>query len=265
MRPIGQILDRTARKIGLRSGAQPLRYDVQLFQTLAGMRSWTPSDVVFDVGANDGRTILRLAKHLPVAPRIVAFEPVAATYDVLMEATRQLPNVEHHRLALSDRPGSRTMYLHELSALNSFDPAWGGTGETEIVRATTLDRFVEEQGIAKVHLLKIDAEGHDLAVLQGAEQSLAAGKIDVVQIEVSVGAPGRDQPTFEEVRLFLRRFEFYPYRICSQALGRLVLPSGDKAETRILNYCDALFVNGQQREGAGRRPVSQREAKEQAA
>ena len=51
------------------------------------------------------------------------------------------------------------------------------------VEKTTLTRFCDENGIAKVALAKCDTEGHDLLVLRGARDLLAAERIDVFQFE----------------------------------------------------------------------------------
>jgi hypothetical protein len=51
------------------------------------------------------------------------------------------------------------------------------------VPAVTLDGFIRDHGIARVHLLKVDTEGSELDVLSGAREVLAAGVIDVIQLE----------------------------------------------------------------------------------
>ena len=48
---------------------------------------------------------------------------------------------------------------------------------------TTLDTFVEQHGIKNIDFLKIDTEGFELEVLQGAKQLLSEGKIGTVIFE----------------------------------------------------------------------------------
>lgn len=55
-------------------------YAAQTFEQLARLRRWSREDVILDVGANDGRTILRWRRHLPAPARVIAFEPVRETY-----------------------------------------------------------------------------------------------------------------------------------------------------------------------------------------
>lgn len=51
------------------------------------------------------------------------------------------------------------------------------------VTCTTLDAFMEANGIERIDLLKIDTEGFDLAVLKGASHALDAGRIGTIQFE----------------------------------------------------------------------------------
>jgi hypothetical protein len=53
----------------------------------------------------------------------------------------------------------------------------------ENVVTTTLDSYAEQSGVARFALVKIDAEGHDLAVLRGARTLLAEHRIAVAQFE----------------------------------------------------------------------------------
>src|SRR5690606_38726330 len=135
-------------------------------------------DVVFDVGANDGRTVLRLARRLG-RPRFYAFEPVAATYRTLVERTRRLDNVRCFQLAMGEKPGRQPIYLHERAAMNSFSPTWTADpdAQTEMVDIATVDDVRSEHGLERIHLLKIDTEGYEMEVLRGAERSLRESRI----------------------------------------------------------------------------------------
>ena len=220
--------------------APPPRYDRSLYRTLAGIRRWRPSDTVFDVGANDGRTALRLMRHLRARPRIYAFEPVSTTYEALVERTAGRGDVRCFQLAMGSEAGRLPIHVGELSVMSSFDPHWAGAGRTEMVEVTTVDAFVAQHDVDRIHLLKVDAEGHDLEVLRGAEAMLSSGRVDVVQVECGV-VPGRT-PTLEEVRSHLVGLGFHLHAIATQARGHPVLPSGERARPRILTYCDAVFV-----------------------
>jgi hypothetical protein len=51
------------------------------------------------------------------------------------------------------------------------------------VTGTTLDVFCEENSIGSIDILKIDTEGFDLIVLQGAERMLQNGRIKFIHVE----------------------------------------------------------------------------------
>jgi FkbM family methyltransferase len=240
------VLESTLRaiKARVRPPAPGPAYDRRLYQALHDLRAWAPGDVVFDVGANDGRTVQRLQAHLP-EPAIFAFEPVSSTFQLLTERTADQANVRCLRLALGSEAGQRQMFLNETAAVHSLDPGWGASTGTETIEMTTVDLVVAQEGIPRIDLLKIDAEGHDLEVLKGARDTLGNGKIGIVMIEVGFAAPGKRQPTLEEVQAFLSPLGHHLYGIYNQSRARLSrridAPPGD-ADPEILVYADALFV-----------------------
>ena len=73
-------------------------------------------------------------------------------------------------------PGAGRNSLHEVP---------GGPEDfvTEEVTTTTLDTYAENAGLDHIAFVKVDTEGHDLAVLGGAQHLLAARRIKVVQFE----------------------------------------------------------------------------------
>lgn len=215
---------------------------------LAHLRRWSPSDVFFDVGANDGRTILRL-QHQLACPRIYAFEPVSSTYRTLVERTARLSNVRTFNLALGAAPGTGTMYLNDIDALASFSPRWTAAEPlgTETVTVTTVDEMLRSEQIDFVHFLKIDTEGFELEVLKGAEQSLRASRIGIVQVEVGVDQMDRPFLPFETARVHMAERGYYLYGLYNQCRTRAAAPRDwpDQAggyPPEVLSYCDALFI-----------------------
>ncbi len=53
----------------------------------------------------------------------------------------------------------------------------------ERVEVRTLDDFCAEQGVERIDFLKLDVEGHELAVLRGAQRMLGAGAVSMIQFE----------------------------------------------------------------------------------
>lgn len=245
-----RLVSRPARWLAGKAGYSIVReadYDAALYSALCRLHSWSPRDVVFDVGANDGRTIHRLQRHLP-SPRILAFEPVAGTFRVLKRQTASYPNVECLPLAMGNEQGRRQIYINESAALNSLHEGWGSGSASETIDITTLDAFLREHPLERIQLLKVDTEGHDLEVLKGAERTLADGRVDIIMIEAGFSAPGRPQPSLGDFQSYLAPLGYYLYGIYNQCRMSLARRLGETkradATAEILVYCDALFVRG---------------------
>jgi len=141
-------------------------------------RKWT----VFDVGAFRGRWSLALLKHRP-GSRVFAFEPTDASRKILRNTL--VDRVEIVPKAVSDHIGEAAFVVHGQAGEVNMDGvnrlSVDGVGET--VPVTTLDAFSAERDLDHLDVVKIDAEGHDLAVLRGAQALLRAGRIAYVQFE----------------------------------------------------------------------------------
>jgi FkbM family methyltransferase len=145
---------------------------------------------VLDVGANVGRWSTAMLLAAGKAGRaqdlhLHAFEPSAYTFARLSKALSH-DSVVLEQVALGDRtgvstlhviaPGAGTNSLHEL-------PERPRDTATEQVDVTTLDSYANRAGLGKIMLVKVDAEGHDLAVLRGAARLMADQRIFVAQFE----------------------------------------------------------------------------------
>jgi FkbM family methyltransferase len=152
--------------------------------------------LIFDVGANVGDYSLMVRELVPAAT-VFAFEPSGAVYQELerrLAAAGQAANVKAFNLGFSDT--KREVALHsytadgnEASLLSSIDlrlPTQVVAVEavaTEQIDVDTLDHFCEAHDVTQIHFLKLDVEGHELAILQGAQRLLAQGAIAMIQFE----------------------------------------------------------------------------------
>jgi FkbM family methyltransferase len=157
-----------------------------------------PQSVVFDVGANKGEYIELFLGGISDVD-YYAFEPDPAAYEILKsrhEAYRA-EKIAIENVAVSSAPGVLPFYqVDGLSASehNSLhEGVLAGRKYLKIdVPAITLDDFAEKNEIKTIDFLKIDTEGHELAVLQGAKRLIASGGIKWIQFE------------FNEMNLFSR-------------------------------------------------------------
>jgi FkbM family methyltransferase len=145
---------------------------------------------VIDVGANVGQWSAAMLAAARQAARLAdldlhAFEPSAHTFSLLAKEMRGQP-VQLRNTAVSERVGRADLHIVAPGAgRNSlYAQARPDPGTTiEVVETTTLAFYAEYAGLGDIALVKIDAEGHDLAVLRGACRLLAGNRIWAVQFE----------------------------------------------------------------------------------
>lgn len=157
-----------------------------------------PADLAVDAGANVGyMTSLMVSK----ASKVLAFEPHPHVYARLARNVTRWPgDIEAHQLALSDRAGRATLTTGAGFTKN-MGTARLGEGPGYDVRTERLDSFATEIG-----LLKVDVEGHELAVLRGCNLD---GIRDVVFEETgSIPSPVTDLLAQSGFEVFALRQRF---------------------------------------------------------
>jgi FkbM family methyltransferase len=172
--------------------------------------------VLLDVGANMGCYAAYLRKLAPDAT-IYAFEPHPATF-ARMSAQVSSCGVRPVRQALSDEAGITQLFDFEArdgstqaslsrAAVEIFDS--GVVGHE--VTSTTLDAFLDAEGIQEVTFLKVDTEGFDLKVLRGAARAIREKRIRLLQFEFIPA----NIATHATMRDFFEALPGYDiYRIC---------------------------------------------------
>lgn len=144
--------------------------------------------VIFDVGANVGSYTLAVIASFKHNPSIYSFEPSAATFKKLTANTAGLSNVIVNHCALSSTVGEAVLYGREnnseiASLVNTQAAEKYGQQTQETVKLNTLDNYCRENNIDFIDFLKIDTEGHELTVLQGATEMLQRKMIRFIQFE----------------------------------------------------------------------------------
>lgn len=157
------------------TGLSPLYSGAERATQSAFRRLVRPGSIVFDVGANWGLHTLYLSKLVGERGRVVALEPLPSAYQELcwhIDANR-VGNAVPLGVAASAQSGEGLFLPGEnptTGQLVTEVPALSRT-ETLRVASRTIDSLVEELGLARVDLLKIDVEGAESAVLQGATET----------------------------------------------------------------------------------------------
>lgn len=170
--------------------------------------------VVFDVGANVGDYARLIRRYAPQA-EVYAFEPHPETFAHLTKDAA-MHGYQALNLGLSDVAGSQKIYdyadrggtAHASLYQAVIEDLHRGVAAAWDVDLTSLDAFCRERGVERIHLLKIDTEGNELRVLQGARETLQAGRIDLIHFEFN-GMNAVSRSFFRDFYELLPDFDFY--------------------------------------------------------
>ena len=129
--------------------------------------------VAIDVGANIGNHTLYFQKKYQ---KVLSFEPHPETFSLLSINTRHCPEVKCFNFGLSDTRKQMKLYetagnMGASSVMNSMNNSTGV--DISLMR---LDDVINELEIEKVHLIKIDVEGHEPEALLGAQELITRDK-----------------------------------------------------------------------------------------
>lgn len=146
--------------------------------------------VCFDVGANRG---LYSALVLETAPdaRLHCFEPHTRNFDALRQRFGAAGNVTLNNCGCGREPGTLTLFdyadadgsSHASMHREVIERLHGARAVEHRVPVVCIDDYVRQHAVDAIDLLKIDTEGHEFAVLQGAAETLRAGIVRCVHIE----------------------------------------------------------------------------------
>ena len=162
-----------------------------------------PGSVAIDIGANLGEWTVPLARTVGAAGRVLAAEPAprsAAALEATL-AANALRHAEVIRCAVSDHDGNAEFAVPIVTSARTdtgtarLGPVGAGY-ERLNVSLRSLDSLVAERGLDRVDLIKIDVEGHERQVLDGAETVLRRHRPALV-IETGHEAEG-DRPAIHD-------------------------------------------------------------------
>lgn len=180
---------------------------------------------IIDVGANRGQFALFAARRFPQAA-LLCFEPLDVPRAKLKVAVGRRQRLTVFDVALGARSEQAEFHVSVADDSSSLLPigqlqrdAFPGTEErtTVGVQVRRLDEVVTSADCTAPALLKIDVQGGELAVLQGADSIL--GSIDAVLVEASFSELYAGQALVDEVWSFLASKGFTCRGVWSMTYG----------------------------------------------
>jgi FkbM family methyltransferase len=192
---------------------------------------------VIDVGSNRGQFAVFARRRWPDA-RLLCFEPLPGPRDVLTQMADDLGNAAVLPYALGNESGEQRMHVARsddssslLLATRRQVEAFPDTVEVDelVVDVRRLDDLIEVDDLSHPILVKIDVQGAELDVLNGA-----VGLLEVVRdilVECSLAELYAGQPLIDETILFAREQGFYVIGVSPPSLAPDSTPL----------QCDVLF------------------------
>lgn len=189
-------------------------------------------DCCIDAGANVGLYTYKMSSLTNSKKKnIFAFEPIKENFEQLLRHIRlfDLSNVEALNSALDNENGKilemvmpikdgvpLTGHSYLTKNLSPSDNLFTGIEKDSLgynfyrVNATTIDNFVERRKIESVQFIKIDVEGSEMNVLNGATSTLNKFK-PIVQIELVNGSN-----KFKQILNCFARIGFSMFRVSNK-------------------------------------------------
>jgi FkbM family methyltransferase len=152
--------------------------------------------VIFDIGAADGG-VAKVYRELFPQAYIHCFEPFPQAFDGLKVQLGDAPRTFCVGQAVSSSVGTAGLNANASSATNSLLPTdarsaeyWGdgilNTTTQVQVPTTTVDHYCSEANVARIDILKIDVQGGEWEVLQGAKGMLQGQRVGLIYTELIV-------------------------------------------------------------------------------
>jgi len=191
-------LKREIRRVVQRFGIDIVRYPLNdpLARTVKLLQNHR-IDCVIDVGANDGGFASSI-RSMGYGRRIISLEPLPGPYESLSGKAKRDGNWDALRCAAGNAAGEVTVnvsgnaglsssVLPMLSSHTKVAPNSRYVG-SEIVRQERLDELLPRLGVAPENrtFLKIDVQGYEGAVLDGASRLFSEHAIAGLQLELSL-------------------------------------------------------------------------------
>ncbi len=225
-------------------------YSLSSNQIVNGIGSYCNTfGTIIDVGANQGQFAIASNKRFPTAT-VISFEPLPELYDKFRRHVGHNEKIIIHNVALGNEKGVIDFYRNEHSHASSAliiserqkieFPETSKTTKVQ-VQVNRLDDILAEKGLVGPILLKLDVQGYEKRVLEGATSLLP--HIDYIVFETSFISMYEGEPLFDEMHTFLKSSGF-------ELLAPVGLLEGDNS---IILQIDFLYRNGSKESGTASR------------
>lgn len=224
-------------RVGLTVIRPPSMACTDPFLAMRQLLQHVTAPVIVDVGAFRGNVAIEFSRCFPEAT-VYALEPFPESFALMERNVAGYPKIVPLNKGLADHEGLRTLHVNKNSATNSVLASseggmqlWGGgileTRGTVEASFTTLDALMDAHGLQQIDILKLDVQGAESLVLDGAVRACRQGRVRIIYTEVIMQPTYEQQPRLDQViRAFYERgfslFGIYNLNWSSSGLLRQV-------------------------------------------
>ena len=163
-------------------------YDSYLLNNI----DFNDQDLVIDCGANVGELFLSIKSNSPNI-QYIGFEPDDQVFECLQLNT----NSKSSNICLSNESGEKNFFIDSLGANSSVYESEPGM-DSMVVKVEKLENLYPD---TEIKLLKIDAEGSELEVLEGSKKIF--NNIDYISVDCGAEKGVNQDTTFVDVNNYL--------------------------------------------------------------
>jgi FkbM family methyltransferase len=187
-----------------------------------------PTDTAIDAGANVGTMTIPFSMKVGSDGLIISIEPNPRTFACLKDNVElnKCQNVTLLNAAIGEKEGSIFISNHASDDQNSVSTTSGIE-----VQMKTLDNIVEESKLNHITLLKIDTEGYEKYVLQGASKTLSI--TDCIFFETNERRLNNYGTSVQDIIAIIKSAGFIVYRIAGNAKDALAIREGSAIAKRL--------------------------------
>ena len=173
-------------------------------------------DVFIDIGANIGSYSLIASELVKDKGKVISFEPTKLCYRKLNDniSLNKLNNIKTEKLAVYHQSGFINLHISNsdnlgMSSILHHDAE---IGNIEKVETITLDKYIIDNKISKINLIKLDIEGAEYYALKGMLNTLEKYKPNII-IEISPDVLSSGEISRDDILNLLKSINYFPNKI----------------------------------------------------
>ena len=203
-------------------------------------------DIVIDVGANIGYYTLIFAQLVGKTGKVFAFEPESKNFEILKKNVKinNYNNVIVEQKIISDKSGKMKLFISDSDIVGHRIQQMGNFKKFIEVESVTLDEHMKKLNLdKKINFIKIDVEGAEPKVLQGAKKILEQNSKLKIFTEFNRDVIKKYDSNPEDMLLLLtkNKFQFFlpNYKTNSLSLSKkdVLLNSNDLLKENLNILC----------------------------